>query len=179
MPFSLLLLGMSLIPPDNFRRSAATQIAPLALIAAFLLSSLALRLSPDHGKDPFREVIAEIRENWPLRYGLAPVVWVAYGPAVYVYGGTLAGPDSSCGAGLDTAPPIVVEAAGWDDTLVNRWVAAHPGFFLVQHRPDVCDPSGAWQRMLSQRDAIPVWTLRGMRIYRVGIPAASGTANAH
>jgi len=162
-PFALLILGTLLLqPPTRFGR-----VVLVLLVLTFVLSSLRQRFDADYGKDPYREAIVELRERIEPAFR-EPIVWVAYPRAVLVYGGTCLpwdGPPASGGAG---DPPRIFPGDMRSAEEIERWVAEHPAFILVLHRPDITDPSGAWEALAGLPSTERLWERGNMRIYHVG-----------
>lgn len=151
MPFFIGLLGSMLCPAPCRTARPVVAWAGMLLAAMMLASSVRQRVVPIYRKAPWREATAVIRQLSTRRPDL-PILLVCYDRALDYYGG----PDS------------VIVAAGWTDEAVHNWTARAGAHYLVLHRPDKFDPSGAWQRHLSARPGgTMLWSCRGIRIHYV------------
>ena len=154
VPIIFLTVAIGLQNAD-LRRLQTICIALLMLM--LIWGAMRQRFLPDYGKDPFREAMAQIivrHASDPI-----PVIWVAYGTGIEYYA-------SRCGAApAGHVPGWIRDGNGWDPAAIRSWNDSGSAYYLLMHRPDVCDPAGAWTAAL--RTGRVVWEKRGMRLFHV------------
>lgn len=135
------------------------QILCLVLLLTLLVwGSLRLRFVPAYGKDPFRDAMAQVVSRHAA--DPAPVIWAAYRRGVEYYA-----PRYGV-APAGQIPGWIRDGSVWNGATIRFWHDSSPDYYLLLHRPDICDPTGAWRTMAGQSGTL-VWESRGMRLFHM------------
>lgn len=153
------------VRPGRLGQVRLGQVAFLALVAVFLISSGRQRLDPAFGKDPYREAVQALRGQLQV-YRELPWVWATYPKALRLYGGQIVDRNAPLSADESKGTPALVLGDQWRAEDVRGWTGHYPDFLLVLHRPDVTDPDGAWRRLTAAAGE-KVWERGNIRIYRI------------
>ncbi|MFO7871849.1 MAG: hypothetical protein R6V03_10525 [Kiritimatiellia bacterium] len=157
-PFFLAALARITDPGESTGHPLYRRSAFLLLAGVFLLSLARQRCLTIYQKAPYREAVQKLNQITEAQPSV-PAVWVGYYRAYDFYSENTGGTESD----MD-----IIRGNAWSEKDVELWNDGRSRYFLLMHRPDVCDPEGSWQSMLTQTENTRlIWNSGGIRIYHV------------